>query len=100
MIWAHLKSGGVLFLNQTPHRYFPVEHHTTNLPMINYFPDTDTLLVTFSSGKVVDTRDLNEDILIELDEKGRRLVVLRPSRQVRDLLGIVGIIDALDVREA
>ena len=38
---------------------------------VNYFPDTDTLLVTFSSKRVADTRDLNEDILIELDENGQ-----------------------------
>jgi SAM-dependent methyltransferase len=32
-IWAHLKPGGVLFLNQTPHRWFPIEGHTTGLPL-------------------------------------------------------------------
>lgn len=37
---------------------------------VKYFPDTDTLLVNFSDGKIVDTRDLNEDVLIELDEVG------------------------------
>jgi 2-polyprenyl-3-methyl-5-hydroxy-6-metoxy-1,4-benzoquinol methylase len=38
-IWSHLKPGGVLFINQTPHRYSPVEMHTTGLPLINYLPD-------------------------------------------------------------
>lgn len=38
-IWAHLKPGGVLFVNQTPHRYSPFELHTTGLPLINYLPD-------------------------------------------------------------
>lgn len=38
-IWSHLKPGGVLFINQTPHRYSPVEMHTTALPLINYLPD-------------------------------------------------------------
>ena len=37
---------------------------------VKYFPDTDTLLVNFSDGKIVDTRDLNEDVLIELDDAG------------------------------
>ena len=37
---------------------------------VKYFPDTDTLLVNFSDGKIADTRDLNEDVLIELDEVG------------------------------
>lgn len=38
-IWSHLKPGGVLFINQTPHRWSPVEMHTTGLPLINYLPD-------------------------------------------------------------
>ena len=35
-----------------------------------YFPDTDTLLVNFSDRPIVDTRDLNDDVLVELDDKG------------------------------
>ncbi len=38
-IWAQLKPGGALFINQTPHRYYPVETHSTNLPLINYLPN-------------------------------------------------------------
>jgi uncharacterized protein YuzE len=38
---------------------------------IKYFPDTDTLLVSFSDRKVVETRDLTENILVELDAQGR-----------------------------
>ena len=37
---------------------------------VRYFPDTDTLLVNFSDKTVADTRDLNENILIELDADG------------------------------
>lgn len=39
LVWDHLVPGGVLFLNQTPQRYAPVEVHTTWLPLINYLPD-------------------------------------------------------------
>ncbi len=39
MIWEHVRADGFLFLNMTPHRYFPIEHHTTGLPIINYLPD-------------------------------------------------------------
>lgn len=39
LIWNVLKPGGVLFLNATPNKYFPVEMHTTGLPLINYLPD-------------------------------------------------------------
>lgn len=38
-LWAHVKNGGVLLLNQTPHRFFPFESHTTGVPLINYLPD-------------------------------------------------------------
>lgn len=37
---------------------------------VKYFPDTDTLLVNFSDNRIVDTRDLSEDVLVELDEAG------------------------------
>lgn len=38
LIWDHLAPGGVLFINQTPHRWFPIEGHTTGLPLLNYLP--------------------------------------------------------------
>ena len=38
---------------------------------IRYFQDTDTLLVNFSDRQIVETRDVNEDVLIELDADGR-----------------------------
>ncbi len=38
---------------------------------VKYFPDTDTLLVNFSDRRIAETRDLNENVLIELDAEGR-----------------------------
>ncbi len=38
-VWSLLRGGGILFLDQTPWRYFPLEGHTTRLPFINYLPD-------------------------------------------------------------
>jgi 2-polyprenyl-3-methyl-5-hydroxy-6-metoxy-1,4-benzoquinol methylase len=38
LLWSALKRGGVIFINQTPHRWFPKEHHTTNLWGVNYLP--------------------------------------------------------------
>lgn len=35
-----------------------------------YFSDTDTMLLTFSNNEIVDTCDINEDILIEVDKEG------------------------------
>lgn len=37
-VWRALKPGGSLILNQTPHRWFPIETHTSALPLINYLP--------------------------------------------------------------
>lgn len=38
---------------------------------IKYFEDTDTVLVEFSSNTPVETRELNENIYLDLDSKGR-----------------------------
>ena len=38
---------------------------------VRYFADTDTLLVSFSDRKIAETRDLSENVLLELDEDGR-----------------------------
>ena len=37
---------------------------------IKYFQDTDTLLVNFMDKEITETRDLNENTLIELDRDG------------------------------
>ena len=35
-----------------------------------YFQDTDTLLLTFSDQEIVETYDLNEDVLVEIGKDG------------------------------
>jgi len=37
---------------------------------IKYFHDTDTLLINFTDKEIVETRDLTENILLELDKDG------------------------------
>lgn len=37
---------------------------------VTYFDDTDTLLVYFNDHKIVETKDLNENTLVELDKNG------------------------------
>jgi len=37
---------------------------------IKYFSDTDTALVEFSDGHVAETKEINEDIYIDLDNLG------------------------------
>jgi 2-polyprenyl-3-methyl-5-hydroxy-6-metoxy-1,4-benzoquinol methylase len=38
-LWDLLNINGVIFINGTPYRYFPIETHTTGLPLINYLPN-------------------------------------------------------------
>jgi uncharacterized protein YuzE len=38
---------------------------------ITYFEDTDTLLVYFNDNEIVDSKDINENTLIELDADGK-----------------------------
>lgn len=38
---------------------------------VKYFSDTDTLLLDFSDREIVESKDLNEDVLVELDRDGR-----------------------------
>lgn len=38
---------------------------------VKYFQDTDTLYIEFRADKVVETRDLDENTLLELDAAGR-----------------------------
>jgi uncharacterized protein YuzE len=38
---------------------------------VRYFSDTDTLLITLSDKRIAETRDLNDNILVELDDDGR-----------------------------
>ena len=37
---------------------------------IKYFSDTHTLLIDFSKDEIIETKDLNEKILLELDRDG------------------------------
>lgn len=51
-----------------------------------YFPDTDTLLLTFSDRDIVETYDLNEDVLVEVDKDGRVVsVTIEHAREQTDV---------------
>ena len=38
---------------------------------IKYFEDTDTTLLEFSSEPPIETQEINENVFIDFDEKGR-----------------------------
>jgi uncharacterized protein YuzE len=37
---------------------------------VTYFNDTDTLLVYFNDNEIVETKDLNQNTIVELDQYG------------------------------
>jgi 2-polyprenyl-3-methyl-5-hydroxy-6-metoxy-1,4-benzoquinol methylase len=93
-IWNRLKPAGILFLNETPYRYFPVETHTTGgLPLINYLPDRAALFYArhFSRRKLKSCSwdellrqgirgGTVRTILNVLARCGQRPILLNPSR--------------------
>lgn len=92
LLWGHLKQGGVLFLDQTPYRWFPIELHTTGLPLINYLPDR---LALYCARRFSDRVRGDESwpellrrgirgatirsIMTDLNRDGRRAELLTPS---------------------
>lgn len=55
LIWEHLAPKGILFLDQTPQRWFPIESHTTGLPLLNYLPDRLATLCARHFSKRIET---------------------------------------------
>jgi uncharacterized protein YuzE len=53
---------------------------------IKYFSDTDTLLIHFAEKEIVETRDINENILIELDAQGNLVsITIEHAKQQMDI---------------
>jgi uncharacterized protein YuzE len=53
---------------------------------MKYFPDTDTLLINFTHKEIVETRDINENILIELDRDGQLVsMTIEHAKQHMDI---------------
>jgi uncharacterized protein YuzE len=54
---------------------------------VEYFEDTDTLQITFNDSTVVDSRDFDENTLIELDAEGRLVTMTIEHAQERADVG-------------
>lgn len=102
-IWSILKPGGILFLNQTPYRYFPIEMHTTNgLPFINYLPDKVALYYAqHFSKRLLENQSWSEllkkgirggsveEIMSILSRSPETPILLNPSRfGINDRIGL------------
>jgi len=94
MLWKTLKPGGILFVNETPNRYFPIELHTTGLPLLNYLPRPAALLLARRFSARVDSGTSWEallregirggsvkEILARLREGGEQAAELLPIRR-------------------
>jgi len=42
---------------------------------VRYFEDTDTLYIELRDGSVAETRDLDENTLIDVDDKGQMVAI-------------------------
>ncbi len=63
LVWSVIRTEGHLFLNMTPHRWFPVEHHTTGLPLLNYLPNGLALTVARAFSNRIDKSEPWEVLL-------------------------------------
>jgi len=50
---------------------------------VEYFEDTDTLQITFKEGTVADSRDLDENTLVEVDAEGQLVTITIEHAQER-----------------
>lgn len=102
-LWSLLEPCGVMFINQTPHRFFPVETHTSGLPLINYLPDRPAHFYAKHFSK----RNLEKADWPELLRRGIRggsvgevMAILAPCRPDRAVLmkpSYLGIKNRIDL---
>jgi hypothetical protein len=92
LLWAALRPGGILFIYETPHRWWPIEAHTTGLPLLNYLPDALALVAARKFSRRVDAGatwaellrrgirgGTDGEIMGILRTAGRSAVLLQPS---------------------
>lgn len=83
-LWRALRPGGILFLDQTPHRYSPVESHTTGLPLVNYLPDSVALFLARRFSRRVPTGATREQLLRDGIRGGTAREILNHVRSASD----------------
>ena len=53
---------------------------------VQYFPDTDTVLVTLNHQPVSQTKDLDENTMLDLDSKGNLVsITIKHARERADI---------------
>jgi 2-polyprenyl-3-methyl-5-hydroxy-6-metoxy-1,4-benzoquinol methylase len=90
LLWSHLKRGGVMFLDQTPYRWFPIELHTTSLPLINYLPDRWALYCSRRLSKRVRPDESWPELLRKGIRSGStREIIAALSREGRQAVALI-----------
>jgi 2-polyprenyl-3-methyl-5-hydroxy-6-metoxy-1,4-benzoquinol methylase len=69
VLWDALKPGGILFINETPNRFFPIELHTSGLPMLNYLPKSVAMAYARRFSSRVDV-DASWDLMLREGIRG------------------------------
>jgi 2-polyprenyl-3-methyl-5-hydroxy-6-metoxy-1,4-benzoquinol methylase len=105
LLWEHLRPRGILFIDQLPYRWSPMEKHTTGLPLLNYLPDrwVHALATRYGreAGRPLSWEDLlrkgirggaPSQILATLDAAGGDAELLEPAR--------LGLADRIDLWHA
>lgn len=77
LLWERLRVGGSMFLNDTPFRWFPIETHTTSLPLINYLPNPVAFRVARKLSRRVSPQTSDNDLLRLGIRGGSRAEVMR-----------------------
>ncbi len=83
-VWSAIKPSGYLFLNMTPHRWFPIEHHTTGLPLLNYLPANLALAATRKFSKRTDPNESWEIYLRRGIRGGTENEIIKILRQTAE----------------
>ena len=53
---------------------------------IKYFHETDTLLINFNNNLITETKDINENVLVELDNEGNVVsMTMEHAKSVADI---------------
>lgn len=100
-LWRRLAPDGYFVVTETPWRWFPIETHTTSLPLVNYLPDRLALAAFRRCGRFAKTASLPEalreglrgataaEITAALDAPpGSAETVTSDSPDARDLLEV------------
>lgn len=93
-LWHILNHEGFMFFDETPNRWFPIETHTTHLPLINYLPDNLALLYARHCSKRIDKKASWQSLLRSgirggtvkqikklLDDPCYKTILMTPSRK-------------------